>query len=33
VLGERIRQRPGDAGGLTRFGVDLLRGFPGSSMR
>jgi uncharacterized cupin superfamily protein len=30
VAGERVRQRLGDAGGLTQFGVNLLRLPPGA---
>jgi uncharacterized cupin superfamily protein len=30
VVGERVRQRLGDAGGLTRFGVNLLQLPPGA---
>lgn len=29
-VGERVRQRLGDAGGLTQFGVNLIRLHPGS---
>jgi uncharacterized cupin superfamily protein len=29
-VGERVRQRLGDAGGLTQFGVNLIKLYPGS---